>query len=599
MRMKILTIGFTLLTIVLQGCEPDIVGANGFETSDALRHWLEKQPSQWDENPRIKAAMVRFYEVRQFQPVWTGPNGLEPQGRILLKILNTAFNEKLPEVKVYEEHLKSVLHDCSQFTSVLDDYPLEALLKAELDMCRIALSLAWERSIGMGNHEGKKLDVIVKHRRLMADRLSDALSDALWDTLLYASQPQQLPYRELKKALERYETIELLGGWPQVSEGRNLKQGNRDPRVPILRKRLVICGDLGIEHLSLDETYDAFVADAMRRFQDRHGLNADGVMGPKTLAELNTSVQTRIGQIKLNMARWHNMPDRLGDRYMLVNIPGYTLKVVENHRVLHSIRTIVGKENRQTPVMSAKMTYLEINPYWNIPQKIAREDLLPKIHEDPQYLVRQKIQVFESWQNDATALDPMTIDWQLYSDAYFPFRLRQEPAGTNALGQIKFMFPNRHAVYIHDTPSKSLFKKVDRSFSSGCVRIERPLKLAEYLLANQHWNGKRLGKLLKERKRKVVMLKDPIEVHLVYLTAWADESGTVHFFKDIYGHDQRLLVKLNRSNGHVIDNCAEQMSFGPKFEKTNKSATQSSNQESGDKLLFKNSNDSQTSKSKV
>ena len=193
----------------------------------------------------------------------------------------------------------------------------------------------------------------------------------------------------------------------------------------------------------------------------------------------------------------------------------------------------------------------------------------------------------------------MTIDWQLYSDAYFPFRLRQEPAGTNALGQIKFMFPNRHAVYIHDTPSKLLFKKVDRSFSSGCVRIERPLKLAEYLLADQYWNGKRLRKSLKERERKVVMLKDPIEVHLVYLTAWADESGTVHFFKDLYGHDQRLLAELNRNDRYVVDDAVDQMSFGSKLEKANKSATQSSDQRSGDKFPFRNSDNSQAGKSKV
>ena len=390
MRKKMAAIGFVLLSIVLQGYTPDTVSANGFEAPVALRHWLERQPSQWGENPGLRTAMVRFYEARQFEPAWMGPNGLELQGRILLKTIDTASNEKFPEVKAYVKHLKAILHDGAQATSVLNDFPLEASLQAELDMSRIALYLAFERSIGMENHEGKESDVTGKHRRLLVDRLSDALSDTLWGALLCASQPRQPPYRELKKALERYKTIQLLGGWPHIAEGRNLRQGKRDPRVPALRKRLVICGDLGLEHLSVDETYDASVVDAMRRFQCRHGLKADGVVGPKTLAELNTSVQTRIGQIKLNMARWHSMPDRLGDRYMLVNIPGYTLKVVENRRVVHSMRAIVGKENRQTPVMSAKMTYLEINPYWNIPQKIAREDLLPKIHEDPQYLARQR-----------------------------------------------------------------------------------------------------------------------------------------------------------------------------------------------------------------
>jgi murein L,D-transpeptidase YcbB/YkuD len=588
MSKRMIAIGFILVSIVLQGYAPDTAGANGIEAPAALRHWLERQASQWEENPGLRTALVRFYEARQFQPAWMGPNGLELQGRILLKTINTASNAKLPEDKAYVKYLKAILHNGPQFTSVFNDLSLESLLQAELNMSRIALDLAFERSIGMG-----------KHRRLLVDRLSEALSEPLWGALLDASQPQQRPYRELKKALERYETIELLGGWPHIPEGSNLRQGKRDPRVPTLRKRLVICGDLGLEHLSVDETYDAYLVDAMRRFQNRHGLKADGIVGPKTLVELNTSVQRRIGQIKLNMARWRRMPESLGNRYILVNIPGYTLKVVENHRVVHSMRAIVGKENRQTPVMSAKMTYLEINPYWNIPQKIARQDLLPKIHKDPLYLVRQKIQVFESWQNNATALDPMTIDWQQYSDAYFPFRLRQEPAVTNALGQIKFMFPNRHAIYIHDTPSKSLFNKIDRSFSSGCVRIEWPLKLAEHLVAEQYWNGKRLRKLLKERKRKVVMLKDPIEVHLVYLTALADERGAVHFFKDLYGHDQQLLAELTRNERYVGDDAVDQLSFGSKLEKASTPATQSSDQRSGDKFNFRDKNNSQAGKSKV
>lgn len=530
----------------LQGFAPLVASANEMKAQVALRYWLEDEASQYGGAPGLRAAIVRFYKARQFQPAWMGQDGLKQQGLILLKSLNHASDEMLPELKAYVKHLEAILHDGAQFTSVLNDFPLEALMQAEVGMTRIALNLAIEHNIVLENYGGEKASFEEEHRKLLADKLSEFLSESIWRELISATQPGDRAYLALKKALERYETIRLLGGWPQIPEGPKIMRGKRDSRVPMLRKRLLISGDLGLEYLSADETYDAFVADAIQRFQGRHGLKADGVVGLKTLAELNTSVQTRIDQIRLNMARWHSMPDRLGDRYLLLNIPSYHLKVVENRREVHSMRAIVGKKERQTPVMSAKMTYLEINPYWNIPQKIARKDLLPKIHNDPQYLIRQKIQVFESWKKDAPVLDPLSIDWQLYSHAFFPFRLRQEPAGTNALGRIKFMFPNRHSVYIHDTPSKSLFKKVDRSFSSGCVRVEQPLVLAEYLLAGQHWNEKRIRATLKGRKRQVVVLKEPIAVHLIYMTAWADESGSVHFYKDLYGRDRQLLAEMNR-----------------------------------------------------
>ena len=192
------------------------------------------------------------------------------------------------------------------------------------------------------------------------------------------------------------------------------------------------------------------------------------------------------------------------------------------------------------------MTYLEINPYWNIPQRIARKDILPKIQIDALFLSRQKIQVFDSWHRGASALDPLAIDWQRYSEAYFPFRLRQQPAASNALGQVKFIFPNRFSVYIHDTPAKSLFGKSSRSFSSGCVRVEKPLDLAQYLLADQHWSNLKIAAKIQSGERQVVVLKSPIPVYLVYLTAWADDNGAVHFFRDLYQRDHTLLAKLHR-----------------------------------------------------
>jgi murein L,D-transpeptidase YcbB/YkuD len=293
--------------------------------------------------------------------------------------------------------------------------------------------------------------------------------------------------------------------------------------------------------------FDDRLVTAVAGFQGRHGLTADGVVGERTLAALNVPVEQRIRQIQLNLERWRWMPEDLGSRYVLVNIPGFQMQVVEAGQVVKTMRTIVGQKSRPTPVLSSKITYLEINPYWYVPSKIAREDLLPKIQENPSYLVRQNFRVFDSWDKDARELNPFTINWASLNEAHFPFRLRQEPAAHNALGRVKFMFPNELSVYIHDTPAKSLFKRSSRPFSSGCVRVEAPLELVALLLRHQDWDQARLAEAVASNQRQVVILDDPMPVHLVYLTAWVAAGGETHFREDIYGHDQTLLSALNES----------------------------------------------------
>jgi murein L,D-transpeptidase YcbB/YkuD len=245
------------------------------------------------------------------------------------------------------------------------------------------------------------------------------------------------------------------------------------------------------------------------------------------------------------MERWRWYPDSFGDRYLMVNIPAFALTIVDTPDRIDNIRVIVGKKNRQTPIMSDRMTYIEFNPYWNIPQNIARKDILPKVIHDPSYLSRQGIRVFDSWDRSAQELDPTTIDWGNLSARYFPYRLRQDPSQRNALGQIKFIFPNPLSIYIHDTPGKSLFNCQERAFSSGCVRLEEPITLATHLLGDQGWNRHRLETLTAHEKAQSVVLTTPIPVHLVYFTAWVDGDKTVNFRKDIYGHDARLVQALN------------------------------------------------------
>jgi L,D-transpeptidase YcbB len=378
---------------------------------------------------------------------------------------------------------------------------------------------------------------------------SGALETSTWDALVRAAAPRQKPFLALKGNLERLQTIRRLGGWPTIPDGRRLRPGCRDWRLPLLRRRLIISGDLGLESHGVDERYDDAVAAGVRRFQQRHGVEIDGVVGARTLAALNATVEERIAQIKLNMLRWRRLPEQMGPRYLLANIPGFRLDVVNDHQVVRTMRTIVGKPERHTPVMSAMITYLEINPYWNIPRQIAITDLLPKIQTDPRFLLRNHIQVFDSWRENAPTLDPLTIHWERCTKDYFPFRLRQKPSAANALGRIKFMFPNRFSVYIHDTPAKSLFEKTNRSFSSGCVRVEQPVVLADWLLTAQGWDRDRIEAKVKRGDRTVVVLTSPVPVYLVYMTAWADDDDTVHFYHDLYGRDQGMLNALHPSGG--------------------------------------------------
>ncbi|UCE07671.1 MAG: L,D-transpeptidase family protein, partial [bacterium] len=257
--------------------------------------------------------------------------------------------------------------------------------------------------------------------------------------------------------------------------------------------------------------------ESIRKFQQRHGLDVDGAIGTKTLAALNTSVDDRIRQIEVNMERWRWLPQDLGKRHILVNIANFELDVVEDGNQVLTMLVIVGKTYRRTPVFSDKMTYLVLNPYWHVPPNLARQDILPQIKKDSTYLARKKIKVFDSWGADTKEIDPKTIDWSKVTIKNLIYRFRQDPGLENALGRIKFMFPNQFNVYLHDTPSLELFKKMVRDFSSGCIRIEKPIDLAEYVLrGDPKWTRKDILAALAKGVEQTVRLPEPIPIHLLY-----------------------------------------------------------------------------------
>jgi murein L,D-transpeptidase YcbB/YkuD len=335
------------------------------------------------------------------------------------------------------------------------------------------------------------------------------------------------------------------GGWPQLEAGPSLAMGDEGPLVEQLRERLAASGDLKEPSLSLPSYFDAPLEAAVKVFQHRHGLEADGVVGKKTRQALNVPVDQRIQQLLINMERWRWIPNDLGPRYLVVNIADFNLTMVDESKVRGAMRVVVGRAYRKTPVFSGTMTYLDFNPFWNVPRKLAVEDILPRIKEDPAYIQEQGFRVFSGWSEDAVELSPNEVDWASFHKDYFPVRLQQAPGPKNALGRIKFMFPNTHAVYLHDTPAKGLFNSVSRSFSSGCIRVEDPVTLAEFVLEGMDgWDRETIANHLGDGQRQVVRLKRPIPVHLLYWTAWADESGTVFFREDIYERDAPLMRAL-------------------------------------------------------
>ncbi len=351
-----------------------------------------------------------------------------------------------------------------------------------------------------------------------------------------AWEPQRREYRALKALLAHYRQLEAAGGWPAISAGDTLKPGMQDARVAEVKARLRASGDFTPAGGATDEFDDALV-DAVKRFQMRHGLDADGVIGKQSLLALNIKVADRVRQIIVNMERWRWMPEDLGPDYVKVNIAGFQLTRVQSEKVVRRMNVVVGKVYHRTPVFSDKIRYLEFNPTWTVPNSIATKEMLPELKKDPNRYAAKGFDIYRGGEKTSWA----GIDWSQYSRQKFPFVFQQQPGETNALGRVKFMFPNKHNVYLHDTAARSLFAKSFRALSHGCVRLGEPIAFAnEVLAATPGWPSSKIDDVLASQETTKVRLKSPLPVHLVYETAWLGEDGTIHFRPDIYSRDKRL-----------------------------------------------------------
>ncbi|MRR33343.1 peptidoglycan-binding protein, partial [bacterium] len=323
-------------------------------------------------------------------------------------------------------------------------------------------------------------------------------------------------------------------------------RGRGDVYKKQLRARLLATGDLPAFTEKVEsQLFDQDLENGVMQFQSRHGLKVDGAVGPSTLEAMAVSAADRLRQIEVNMERWRWLPAELGERYVQVNIADFTLSVIENDFTIMSMRAIVGKDFQKTPVFTGRISDVELNPYWTIPATIASTEIIPEIRKNRAYLARNKIRVYRGWGPSARRINPSSINWSRLTGKDLPFWLRQDPGPKNPLGAVKFLFPNEYDVYIHGTPFHELFERDSRGFSHGCIRIESPLELAEYLLhAPADWSSESLLAAIETGENLSIRLSDPIPVHILYFTAWVDETGTVNFRDDVYGHDEALARAL-------------------------------------------------------
>lgn len=338
-------------------------------------------------------------------------------------------------------------------------------------------------------------------------------------------------------AIEHYRSIAAQGGWKRVAAGERLERGVRDPRVAQVRERLIATGDQTALPGDPD-FYDASVEEAVARYQKRNGLEPDGIVGRRTIAAMNVPVQTRIRQLETNLRRISALMPKLERRHVFVNIAGQEVEAVNDGVVEFNERVIVGKPSRQTPEITSQVTSITFNPYWYVPRSIAMADMLPKIKNNPGYLRRQGIRVLQGWDQNIRELDPENIDWSnpRVNEAYY---FRQDPGPGNSLGSLKINFPNNDAIFLHDTPTKTLFGRQERNFSSGCVRVRNVRGLVTWLMTadKADWDATRVGTAVDSGQYRNVSLGVPVPIYLVYLTAWAEADGVVNFRDDVYDRD--------------------------------------------------------------
>lgn len=490
----------------------------------------------------LSKAVAEFYRERGYRQAWTDYDEVLDRGIALLEAMGRSSEDGFDPEEYRHPLATKMLMEVEEDSLEEREEPGQM---GEVDLVLSEVFARYAKHLAGGALDPKaagldwqipKAEPDVK--ALLTQLVDGTAPEALVDSL----RPNAPEYGRMMAALARYHEVARAGGWASVPEGKLPEIGGSSPIVAALRQRLIAERDpveaaAAQRGQATPNVFDEDLKQALVHFQQRHGLDADGALGKLTLAELNAPVEERIADLKLNLDRWRWLPRELGDLYVMVNVAGFELEVVENDSVLLAMNVVVGKDAWRTPIFRDTMEHIVVNPYWNVPPNIEKDEVIPAVLRDPSYLERNNFEVLRG----ERVVSAEEIDWSAVTGGGSPYRIRQKPGDTNALGEVKFLFPNPDDIYLHDTPSTHLFTQSSRAFSHGCIRVEKPVELAKLILAKATERSPDEYEQLRARTgEQWVKLTRPVPVYILYFTAFAHRDGSVSFHPDIYERDQRL-----------------------------------------------------------
>lgn len=492
-----------------------------------------RQAAEWRRIVVDLNLVGAYYEDPANRPVWIENGKPSQAAKDLYAAIGRASEDGLDEADYMPRVLTEPQHIAGD----------EDAAGYELAMSQAFLDFARDLHAGQTSPAVSSPTIVIPRKPVDAVAWLSLVRDRGAVEALDALRPSHPQYFQLRQMLKGYRMLAERGGWPMIGKGPTLKPGMTDPRIGEMRANLKARGYSGIDAPD-PEFYDDGLVLVIEHFQRRHGLDVDGVAGPATITALNVTADDRVEQIIVNMERWRWLPDALGSRHVFVNQAGFEMFLVDAGNAVARHRVIVGKPFHQTPMFSDKIAYAEFNPTWTVTPSIAAAEFLPKLRADPGYLARNDYVLYGGWGAGAPVIDPWSVDWSQVSGKGFPYRIVQQPGPKNALGVVKFMFPNKFNIYLHDTPSRQLFAQTGRAFSHGCIRVNEPVKFAEKLFGlDNSLTPARINSLIDGKRTATAKLKSKVPVHLTYFTVWIDDEGLPSFFPDIYDRD-RLVTRL-------------------------------------------------------
>lgn len=494
-----------------------------------------------------KSVLGEFYKHIGYAPAWKDLEALKQA----IQALEGSFKDGLLPTDYHMDVLRSVV-DKIEHSKGNDKLNHQWVAKFDLLMTDAVLLYAYHLLEGKIDPHSLDVQWNFGYAELPGGDgkvLAEAIKSHTLLKELHALRPQIPAYSSLMRELAEYRLIAKNGGWGTIKAGGKIDPGDSDSRIPEIRRRLEITGDLNDLNNMNSELYDESLHKDVLYFQERHGLDVDGIIGKGSFAAMNVPVELKTDQIRINLERFRWVMHNLSEEYIIVNIARYRAYVVKNYERVFDTNVQVGTDVNKTPVFKSQLKYIEFNPTWTVPRSIIVKEMIPKIKKGPKYLTDRNMVLL----NGSGKIVPMSsVNFDALSANNFPYSVRQEPGPGNALGQVKFIFPNKYAVYLHDTPSKYLFTKAKRSFSHGCIRTQNPMDLAEVLLEGTKWDKQKIQETLDSKKTTRALFNEPMDVLLLYWTAGLYQQKSVFFYPDIYERDPKILEKLDRDVEKVV-----------------------------------------------